>query len=145
MDVLAKIDDAVALARTAPGLARDELAVLWDSVGNDPLYRCAIAHAMADVQTAAEDELLWDERALAAGLQLDDDRLISAGMAANVEHMLASLHLNLADVHRRLGNWTQSEEHVAAGAAALAKVAPDDYVEMIREALHRVRRTIGPS
>jgi hypothetical protein len=138
MDVLAKIDDAVALGRSDAVRAREELAELWDSVEDDPLYRCAIAHAMADVQTNANDELLWDRRALEAGLLLDDDRLVAAGMAANVEHMLASLHLNLADVYRRLGNTELSRTHVDAATAALRVVAPDGYTEMIRDALARI-------
>ncbi|HEY4176293.1 MAG TPA: hypothetical protein VGM90_05660 [Kofleriaceae bacterium] len=138
MDVLAQIDDAVALSRTDAAGARTELAQLWDSVGDDPLHRCAIAHAMADLQTSADDELMWDRRALAAGLLLDDDQLVSAGMAANVEHMLASLHLNLADVHRRLGNVDESRTHVVAATAALKAVSPDGYTEMIREALARI-------
>ncbi|ONH32833.1 hypothetical protein [Pseudofrankia asymbiotica] len=38
---------------------------VWSEIGRengDPFYRCALAHAMADVQDDVNDELLWERR-----------------------------------------------------------------------------------
>ncbi len=42
--------------------ARRAFARLWEQLGADsnPLHRVTLAHYMADVQDAAEDELEWD-------------------------------------------------------------------------------------
>jgi hypothetical protein len=138
--ILAGVGDAIALTRDEPALARAKLAALWATVGEagDALHRCAIAHAMADVCESVDDELVWDLRALDAGVLLDDAHLEAAGMAASVEGLLSSLHLNLADVYRRLGNTAKAREHVAASTAAIASLAGDGYSDMMRTALSRI-------
>ena len=138
--ILAGVGDAIALTRDEPARARAKLAALWAAVGEhgDALHRCAIAHAMADVCESVDDELVWDLRALDAGVLLDDARLEAAGMAASVEGLMSSLHLNLADVYRRLGNAAKSREHVAASNAAIASLAGDGYTEMVKTALSRI-------
>jgi hypothetical protein len=52
--------------------------------------------------------------------------------------LLSSLHLNLADVYRRLGDVAKAREHVAAGNAAIARLAGDGYSEMVATALSRI-------
>lgn len=143
--ILAGVGDAISLTRDEPARARAKLAELWTTVGEagDALHRCAIAHAMADVCETVDDELVWDLRALEAGVVLDDDRLAAAGMAASVEGLLSSLHLNLADVYRRLGDAAKAREHVAASTAAIASLAGDGYSEMIRQALSRVTYSLA--
>ena len=138
--ILAGVGDAIALARGEPARARAMLAALWSTVGDagDALHRCAIAHAMADVCETVEDELVWDLRALDAGVLLDDARLAAAGMAASVEGLLSSLHLNLADVYRRLGDPAKARAHVAASTAAIASLSGDGYSDMVRRALSRI-------
>jgi hypothetical protein len=138
--ILVGVGDAIGLTRSEPARAREKLAALWATVGEDgdALHRCAIAHAMADVVETPEDELLWDLRALDAGVVLDDARLEAAGMAASVEGLMSSLHLNLADVYRRLGNAAKAREHVAASNAAIASLAGDGYAEMVKTALSRI-------
>lgn len=49
---------------------REAARLLFDDVwrdmggdGGDPLHRCALAHAMADVQDDVGEELVWDLRA----------------------------------------------------------------------------------
>lgn len=149
--ILVGIGDAIALTRSEPALARVKLAALWAIVGEqgDALHRCAIAHAMADVCESVDDELVWDLRALDAGVTLDDARLEAAGMAASVEGLLSSLHLNLADVYRRLGNAAKAREHVAASTSAIASLAGDGYSQMVRQALSRITFSLahehGPS
>lgn len=138
--ILVGVGDAIALTREDPDRARAKLAMLWALVGHDgdALHRCAIAHAMADVCATPEDELVWDLRALDAGVILDDARLEAAGMAASVEGLMSSLHLNLADVYRRLGDASKAREHVAASNAAIARLAGDGYTEMVSRALSRI-------
>ena len=138
--ILVGVGDAIALTNREPERAREKLDALSSTVGDegDALHRCAIAHARADVCESPEDELVWDLRALAAGVVLDDARLERAGMAASVEGLLSSLHLNLADVYRRLGDVAKAREHVAAGNAAIASLAGDGYSEMVKTALSRI-------
>jgi hypothetical protein len=138
--ILEGVGDAIGWTREDPARARAKLGALWSEVGEqgDALHRCAIAHAMADVCENVEDELVWDLRALDAGLLIDDARLEAAGMAASVEGLMSSLHLNLADVYRRLGNAAKSREHVAASTAAIASLAGDGYSDMVKQALSRI-------
>jgi len=50
----------------------------------DPFHRCALAHAMADVQDDVHEELLWDLRRLAAADLLTDERAARGGVAGPV-------------------------------------------------------------
>ncbi len=110
--------------------ARRVFAILWRAA-RDPLSRCGIAHSMADVQNDPLLELLWDLRALSAARHL-----------GGASPLWPSLHLNLADVYRRLGAPDRAAVHVAAGRAALAEQPPDGYFEMIGEALDRVEHSL---
>lgn len=67
-ETMARIGEAVALAgRGEPAAARDLLAGLWTEVeAGEPLYRCALAHSMADLQDEVREELAGDLRALQA-------------------------------------------------------------------------------
>jgi hypothetical protein len=138
--ILAQVGEAIARTRTDRLAARDLLASLWDVVGmtGDALHRVAIAHAMADVQDGPQEELMWDLRALAAADQLDDARLEAAGMAAQVADLVPSLHLNLADVYRRLGDAVSARVHVAQAHAAIRNLVDGGAATMIRDALDRV-------
>lgn len=138
--ILAQVGEAIALTPRDRAGARSLLAELWTSVGEagDALHRCAIAHAMADVQDMPADELVWDLRALATAAELDDARLEAAGMAAIVADMMPSLHLNLADVYRRLGDPRRAREHADLAHAALGKLVGSGSATMIRDALDRV-------
>ena len=120
--------------------ARTTFATLWAEVGDDgdPLHRCAIAHAMADVQDDIHDELTWDLRALAAAEGLTDERLRSAGVDGTARSLRPSLHLNLADAYRRLGRPEEARHHVEAGLATVDALGDDGYGEMIRAGLARI-------
>ena len=67
---MTRIGEGIALSqRGERDAARRLFTMVWADIGGedgDPLYRCALAHSMADVQDAAHDELVWDLRALAA-------------------------------------------------------------------------------
>lgn len=122
-------------------LARRVLQEIWDELGpdGDPLHRCAAAHSLADVQDDPRDELTWDLRALAAAAQLTDARVEAAGMDGPVLGFYPSLHLNLADVYRRLGERSFALDHVRLGLAALEGLPPNDYLTQIRTSLERIR------
>jgi hypothetical protein len=126
-------------------LARRSFSTLWAEVGDDgdPLHRCAIAHAMADVQDDLEDELDWDLRALAAAEGLTDERVRSAGVQGTARSFQPSLHLNLADVYRRLGRPDEARHHLDTGLGTVDALGDDGYGAMIREGLARIERELG--
>ncbi|MCG5435847.1 hypothetical protein [Micromonospora foliorum] len=135
---MTRIMDAVQLGRSgAPAPARELLTALWDELGptGDALHRCTLAHYLADLQDTTEAELSWDERALAAVSQLTDERAQRHLPSLQVQAFLPSLHLNLADCHRRLGNVGQAREHLARVGEHLAGLPDDPYGESIRAAV----------
>lgn len=120
--------------------AHDDLAELWNRIDpdGDALHRCTLAHHMADLQASAEAELEWDQRALAAADDLTDDRARRFHTSLQVRGFLPSLHLNLADVNRRLGHVDRARRH-AELARDLSRHLPDDgYGTMIRGGIRRV-------
>jgi hypothetical protein len=145
-DVMAAIGAAVGQGRAgerAP--ARDALGRLWEQAGDtgDALHRCSIAHYLADLQDAVEDELLWDQRALAAVADLNDERAQRFHASLQVRAFLPSLHLNLADAYRRIGDQDRAQHHLT-GAGALAAELPDDaYGAMIRGGIRQVAELLA--
>lgn len=133
-DRMADIFAAVRLGSADPGAARRALRVLWDQLGpaGDPLQRCVVAHHLAVLQDAADEALVWDQRALAAvfapGTPLDD----------GLRCFLPSLYLNLADSHRRMGDFDGARMQLAIARGHLRVLADDAYGEMIRSGLDRV-------
>lgn len=125
-------------------LARAVLEQVWAELSpdGDPLHRCAAAHALADVQDDPRDELTWDLRALAAATQLSDDRVAAAGIDGPALGFYPSLHLNLADVYRRLGERSFALDHVRLGLAALDRLPPKPHLAEIRRSLERIAREL---
>jgi hypothetical protein len=140
-DVMRRLGAALELAQSGDRAgARLRYEEIWADVGpeGDPFHRCAVAHAMADVQDDPRDELRWDARALEAAELLTDERVADAGVAGPARSFRPSLHLNLADVHLRLGDRAEAAHHVAAGRAALDALADDGYRAMVVGGLDRV-------
>jgi len=84
--------------------ARGLFAEVWNDIGaeaGDPLHRCALAHAMADVQDDVQQELVWDLRAPAAADLITGDRAAQAGLSTPVAVFYPSLHLNLGECYRQ--------------------------------------------
>ena len=146
-DVMARVGEAIGLTHSGDSKAAGALLqALWVEVGadGDPFHRCAIAHALADVQDDDHDELRWELLALEAADSLTDARVAAGGVELSVRGFLPSLHLNVADVHRRLGHRTNALLHVTAARAALDALPADDYRTMIEDALNRTESMLPP-
>ncbi len=120
--------------------ARRLFEELWQRIGpdGDPLQRCGVAHSMADAQDDPHEELRWDLLALEAAHGVTDADTHQAGMASPAAAMFPSLHLNLADVHHRLGHLDQAATHLARGREAAGVLGDDPYGQMIRDAFDRL-------
>jgi hypothetical protein len=113
---------------------------VWDEIGpeGDALHRCAVAHYLADVQDDVHEELVWDLRALEAADSVTDERAQQAGAAGSVRGFYPSLHLNLGDVYRRLGDLDRARDHLECGRAAVGALGDGGYGNMIRSGLDRL-------
>ena len=144
-ETMAEIVAAVELGRGgARADARRRLTDLWERVGpdGDPLHRVTLAHFLADLQDDVRAELRWDERALAAAGDLTDERAQQYAAALRVRGLLPSLHLNLADCLRRLGDAPGARQHLAEAESSIDELADDDYGRMIRAGLWHVRQAL---
>ncbi|SDX41208.1 hypothetical protein SAMN05660209_00435 [Geodermatophilus africanus] len=144
-ETMAEIVAAVELGRGgAPAEARQRLTDLWERVGpdGDPLHRVTIAHFLADLQDDVRAELRWDERALAAAGDLTDERAQEYDTALRVRGMLPSLHLNLADCLRRLGDAPGARQHLARAEASVDELADDGYGRLVRTGLWHVQEAL---
>ncbi|MET7707819.1 hypothetical protein [Micromonospora sp. NPDC005413] len=143
---MTRIIEAVHLGQSgAPVQARELLSTLWDEIGptGDALHRCTLAHYLADLQDTADAELVWDERALAAVADLTDDRARQHDDALRVQGFLPSLHLNLADVHRRLSNTTLARAHLSTARTLVAQLPADQYGDLIRAGIQNVSQALA--
>lgn len=130
----------------AEGAAAEFDAIWAELEGGDPFHRCVLAHYAADVHSDPRAELMWDERALQAAELATDESAKAHHPTLRIAAFHPSLHLNLADVLRRLGEPARAREHVSAARARMADLPGDPatagYVETIRTALDRVERDL---
>lgn len=144
-ETMTSIAAAVELGRSGQRVqARDTLTALWDRIGatGDAFHRCTLAHYLADLQDTTQAELVWDERALAAAADLTDERAQRHHSSFRVKSFLPSLHLNLADDHRRLGNTATAREHLATARNLVGHLPDDPYGDLIRGAIQNVTRAL---
>jgi hypothetical protein len=146
---LVRIGEAVELhhGRGERDAARRRFAQIWDEIGGeqgDPLHICVLAHAMADVQDDVRQELVWDQRALAAAGRLTDERVAEAGVAMPVAGLYPSLHLNLSDCYRKLGDLGRARECLEQARAGIGALGDDDYARLIRAGLDRLSQQLTP-
>ncbi len=116
-------------------------AQVWSDIGGengDPFHRCALAHSMADVQDDVQEELIWDLRALAAADLVTDERAALAGVLSPVAAFYPSLHLNLGECYRRIGDLDLAREHLRRGLDAVVTLGDDGYGRMIKGGLDRL-------
>lgn len=139
--VMARIGAGVELAqRGERDAARSLLDEIWADIGagGDPFHRCALAHWMADLQDDPHDELRWDQRALEAADEITEERAQQGGVAGSVKGFYPSLHLNIGDVYRRLGDIGRARDHLARGRACVDTLDDEGYGRMIRDGLERL-------
>jgi hypothetical protein len=146
--VMDRITAAVERSRSGDrSSARADLAALWDEIGpdGDPFHRCTLAHYAADVQDDLRAELAWDEVALEAAGQVSDARAKEHHESLAIEGFLPSLHLNLAEDHRRLGDAASARHHIEEARRRLSALPEDGYGAMIRAGVDRVAALLeGP-
>ncbi len=125
--------------------ARDVFAQIWDEISGergDPLHVCVLAHAMADVQDDVHQELIWDQRALTAADPLTDARVAQAGVPLPVAGLYPSLHLNLAECYRKLGDLGRAREHLQHARAGIGALGDDEYAQLIKGGLDRLAQQL---
>ncbi len=125
--------------------ARRLFADLWEQVEpqGDAFHRCALAHSMADVQDDPHEELAWDLRALKAADLVSDERAAQAGVRSPVAVFYPSLHLNLGEVYRKLGDPQAARRHLDLGRAAAGALGQDGYSDMIRRGLQGLEQRLS--
>ncbi|MGQ4597352.1 hypothetical protein [Nocardia sp. R6R-6] len=138
-DRMSEVFAAVRLGGVDPAAGRRALETLWDELGEraEVLYRCVIAHHLADLHEEAAEALCWDQRALAAvfgpGVPLDE----------GLRGFLPSLYLNLADSHRRVGEFEVARMQLAIARGHLDVLAADAYGALIRARLCRIEGALA--
>jgi hypothetical protein len=144
---LIRIGEAVQLSHQGERqAARLLFARIWEEIGGeqgDPLHVCTLAHAMADVQDDVRQELVWDRRALAAADLLTDARMVQAGVTLPVAGLYPSLHLNLSECYRKLGDVGRAREHLQQAQATIGVLGDDGYAQMIKEGMERVAEQLA--
>jgi hypothetical protein len=145
--VLVRMGQAMRLGQAGDRqAARAMFSEIWNDLGGeagDPLHRCAVAHAMADVQDDPRRELVWDLRALQAADSISDERAARAGATTPVAGFYPSLHLNLAECYRKLGDLDRAREHVSHGRDLLGALADDGYGQQIRDGLAALEQRLS--
>ncbi|MFG1792781.1 hypothetical protein [Nocardia sp. NPDC049149] len=125
--------------------ARDLFTQIWDDIGGeqgDPLHVCVLAHAMADVQDDVHEELVWDLRALAAADLVTDERVAQAGVTLSVAGLYPSLHLNVGECYRKLGDVGLARKHLQQAQDTIGALADDGYGQLIKGGLERLAQQL---
>ncbi|WP_236808497.1 hypothetical protein [Amycolatopsis albispora] len=142
-EVMTRLGAAMELAQRGDReAARERFTELW-AEASDPLHRCMIAHHLADQQDDPREELRWDLLALETASSITDERTAEAGATGSVRAFYPSLHLNLGDVYRRLGELSLAREHLELGLAAVDALGDDGYGQLIRTGLDRLAERLA--
>jgi hypothetical protein len=122
---------------------RQILLEMWEQLDakKDVFHRCVAAHYLADTEDDVQAELEWDRKALAEAESIGEDR--SHPSVAAVRAFYPSLHLNLADDFRRLGDFERARHHVDQGSGYVEHLGIDAYGQTVRSALLRVDAQIS--
>jgi hypothetical protein len=145
-EIMRRIGEAIAVSQQGErSEARATFAQIWAQIseGGDPLHRCVLAHFMADVQDDPRQELVWDLRALDAANSVTDERTAAAGASLPVGGFYPSLHLNLGEDYRKLGDMAQARHHLDLGRRAAPFLGDDPYSSMIRRGLEGLARRLS--
>ena len=87
--------------------------------------------------------MVWDQRALAAADLLTDDRVARAGVPMSVAALYPSLHLNLGECYRRLGDLDRAHECLQRAQAGIGALGDDDCGKLIRGGLSRLTQQLA--
>lgn len=138
--VMARITAVIERSRADPTASRADFAALWANLGPDadPFHLCTLAHYAADVQADPQDELVWDLRALAAAHRVADERVKRYHPGLTIAGFFPSLHLNLAEDYRKLGDPDAARRHLAEARARLSTLSDDGYGATVRTGIDRV-------
>ena len=143
--VMARVTAAVTtLQQGDPAAARKEFTALWAELDDDPLYRCVLAHYAADAEDEPAASLRWNQRALDAVREVTDERARELHDTLDVRAFAPSLHLNLAEDHRRLGDLDRARDHLREAKAAEHLLADDGYGALIRSGITRMTEQLAP-
>ncbi|MNX21828.1 hypothetical protein D3C86_517940 [compost metagenome] len=125
--------------------ARRLFAQIWDEIApnGDPFHRCTLAHFMADLQEDPHDELAWDLRALEAADSLTDDRVKEHHAAMELRSFYPSLHLNLAEDYRKLGDRERASEHLSRAQESVEPLPDEGFANFIRMGIARLRERLA--
>jgi hypothetical protein len=123
--------------------ARELYAALWsdlDAAGDDdPMHRVWVAHVTADAQSDPAEQVRWDLVALAAA----DAAAERGGVdGVSVRTFYPSLHLNLGEGFRRLGDVRRARDHLAEAERHLRGHPDDDERAGIAAAVLALRDRI---
>ncbi len=146
-DVMGRVTAAVRHGQEGDrAAARRDLEAIWtevDQSGGDAFHRCVIAHFMADLQDDLQDELMWDERALAAVARVTDERAQEFDASLRVRGFMPSLYLSLADDHRRLGDAERAHAFLRLAEGTVDALGDDAYGALVRSGLENVSRALA--
>ena len=126
-------------------LSRKRLLELWErhSPQGLPLHLCTMAHALADTEANAADELEWDLRALeaATGSREPEDREPAPDIPAS---FFPSMFLSVAEGCRRLGDLERARQYVACAERRMDALPDDAYGALVRGGLRRLQGLLAP-
>lgn len=143
--VMERITALIALSHSG---SRAEAAAgfgaLWPEL-SEPFHRCVLAHYAADVQEDPHAELEWDRRALEAADEVEPGRAEAHHPALRLAAFYPSLHLNLAESHRRVGALAEAREHLAAAQDRLHALdgADEGYAATLRGGVERLAERLS--
>lgn len=122
--------------------ARNLFDTIWNEIcpAGVPFHRCVLAHYDADVQLEIDQEPAWDLRALAAADELTDELAGAYHDSLAVGGFYRSLHLNLAEDYRKLGESDRAREHLALDRSDLGSLGDDAYGNSVSAAVDRAAR-----
>jgi hypothetical protein len=144
--IMQQVNAAIALLHGGErAAAKAQFEAIWASIAQDPdpFHECTLAHFMADAQDDPAAELAWDLRALEAARRVPQRRAGNSHAGLAMRTFFPSLHLNVADAYRRLGDMVAARKHLEEGAALAGALPQDGYGAMIRGGFERLRARLA--
>ena len=102
--------------------------------------------AESEHDVRAREAEVEKQRAEAKRAKADADaRAAEAGATGPVAAFYPSLHLNLGEDHRKLGDLDAARHHLELGRATAGALADDGYGQMVRGGLDALADRLGPA